>query len=476
MRIDPLMSPGQVAHHVHALHGGSSLAMGSTPSDLRNSKCTSCMVKQDRSAYWTPAMYFEHANGTTQVVNQVGGVLVYYLLLGDNIAAFPDNFQMLAGDTWNRNFSYPVPDPPKSNWNDDDRSQPALSQKALGFNCLNYNSAPEATLYRHFMPDKAYVDQNCVHGIRAEIMMPSCWNGRDSPDHRSHVAYPDLIIGGKCPKGFETRLPSLLYETIWDTQPFAGLPGQFMFSNGDPTGNGYHADFMNGWEPGLLQRAINTCTDPSGEIERCPLFDLQSEADMNACTVDVPDALAKEDTHGPCVGLPGDVEVQGGPQYATPRPHNFHPKSSSSSSSSSSTTPSPVSSSQPSLGYAPGTAYLTDNHGGVIPVAGVTETVEVPSPAQPTEAVEAAKTSSSQNYDNFNLAPTTVIVGQDNGVPISTSVFTDGATVYNVIIELVSKTVTVERRGHELATEPTPEPHRRHGRRHGRHRRSSGLN
>lgn len=42
---------------------------------LRESSCTSCAVRQDMSAYWTPALYFMHANGSAQLVEEVGGML-----------------------------------------------------------------------------------------------------------------------------------------------------------------------------------------------------------------------------------------------------------------------------------------------------------------------------------------------------------------------------------------------------------------
>lgn len=145
---------------------------------------------------------------------------------------------MIAGDKRLRNFTWPVPDPPKSSWSGDEASQAALRQKALGFNCLNYEAAAEASLYRHFLPDKDYLDANCLDGLRLELMFPACWNGvdLDSSDHRSHVAYPTAVMGGTCPEGFETQLPSLFFETIWNTYAFAGEDGQFVLSNGDPTG------------------------------------------------------------------------------------------------------------------------------------------------------------------------------------------------------------------------------------------------
>lgn len=116
-------------------------------------------------------MYFQHENGTTQVVRQVGGMLAYYLLFaneGEKIEPFPEGFRMLSGDMNLRNFTGPVPDPEKSLWKADDKTQLLLGQKAIGMNCLNYKKDPEPSMYRHFLPDKQYLDENCVDGIRAE--------------------------------------------------------------------------------------------------------------------------------------------------------------------------------------------------------------------------------------------------------------------------------------------------------------------
>jgi hypothetical protein len=162
----------------------------------------------------------------------------YYFLNGNNIQAFPPGFQMIAGDSRERNFTWPVPDPPKSDWSGDQIGQKALSQKALGFNCLDYSIAPEPSLFRHFLPDKSYLDAHCKDGVRLELMFPSCWNGKDvgSSSHTSHVAYPSLVMTGDCPEGFNTRLPGLFYETIFDTYAFKDKAGSFVISNGDPTG------------------------------------------------------------------------------------------------------------------------------------------------------------------------------------------------------------------------------------------------
>ncbi|KAJ6110752.1 hypothetical protein N7486_002987 [Penicillium sp. IBT 16267x] len=319
-RLDPIMDPGEISPHVHSIQGGGNFGMSSDMATLRESNCTSCAVMQDMSAYWTPALYFMHTNGSAQVVPQVGGMLSYYLLYGENITAFPNNFRMLAGDPFQRNFTWPIPDPPKSSWSGAQVSQKALRQKALGFNCLNYNATAEGSLTRHFMPNKTYLDAHCTDGFRLELMFPSCWNGKDvdSPDHKSHVAYPDLVTTGTCPKGYETQLVSLFYETIWNTYAFKGVDGYFTLANGDPTGYGYHGDFMFGWEDGILQQAVDTCTSATGIVDECKIFDLQTEDDQRQCFLEEPAQLRGENTHMHAHGLPGNVPIQWGPAYASP--------------------------------------------------------------------------------------------------------------------------------------------------------------
>lgn len=323
-RIDPLVTNGSISEHAHAIHGSDGFSISAGYDALLGGSCTSCEVAQDKSAYWTPALYFKSSTtGEYTLVQQVGGMLAYYLLYPNSgntsLSAFPPGFEMIAGDTNQRNFTYPVPDIQKSLWNVAPyNTQAFLRQAALGFNCLNYAKTPEGSLYRHFMPDKAYLDANCLDGVRLELMFPSCWNGknRTSLDKKSHVAYPSEVMTGDCPTGFGERLPSLFYETIWNTYEFVGQAGEFMFSNGDPSGYGYHGDFMMGWDHAFLQSAVNNCTNLSGQIEDCPLFTIQDSSAYSNCNVTLPSAVANENVVGAISTMPGNPAIASGPAYA----------------------------------------------------------------------------------------------------------------------------------------------------------------
>jgi hypothetical protein len=112
--------------------------------------------------------------------------------------AFPPGFRMIAGDAGKRNAFIPPPDIPQSLWGPNEKTPKALAEKAIGFNCLNYGGSAEGSLTRHLLPNKAFIDSNCADGLRLELMFPSCWNGvsLDADDHKSHVAYPDLVMEG----------------------------------------------------------------------------------------------------------------------------------------------------------------------------------------------------------------------------------------------------------------------------------------
>lgn len=257
-RIDPVVNPGKVSGHVHAIMGASNINYTSTFEDLRASDCTTCQVSEDKSAYWVPNMYFHDKTADTFTsLQQTGGMLAYYIqrygYTGEQLYAFPDGFRMLAGNPNARS------------------NAGTLESQAISYHCLDYTNPA--------IPETPYIPtQPCPNGIRQQIFFPSCWDGInvDSSDHKSHVAYPSSSDSGYCPTTHPFRLISLFYEVIWWGIPYksqiAAGTGEFVLSNGDATGYGSHADFVNGWNNDLLQRAVDTCLNDSGVFTDCPLF------------------------------------------------------------------------------------------------------------------------------------------------------------------------------------------------------------
>lgn len=162
--------------------------------------------------------------------------------------------------------------------------------------------------------------------LRAQVYFPSCWDGvnKDSADHKSHMSYP--INGGydhgSCPSTHPVRLISLFFEVIYSTSQFdskwwSNTQHPFVFAMGDTTGYGFHGDFVNGWDVDTLQRAADTCTNDSGNISDCPVFNngLYGNDDCQACRLPT---QIQETITGNLTALPGCNPVSSGPQDATP--------------------------------------------------------------------------------------------------------------------------------------------------------------
>ncbi|OQO13972.1 hypothetical protein B0A48_00847 [Cryoendolithus antarcticus] len=475
-RMDPLMDPGEISDHVHSIFGGGNFGMTTTYEDLTQTggdlNCTSCGVIEDQSAYWTPMLYWQSDDGKTEAVQQVGGMLAYYLLYLDDLKAFPEGFQMIAGSKNVRNFTGSFPDAELSSWPTDPTDQFFLQQRAIGFNCLNYNKAPEPSLYRHQFPDRDYLDANCLSGLRLELAFPSCSNGeKDSHDHKSHMAYPSLVKEGNCPEGYDTHHPFIFYESIFATNEYIGKGGRFVLSYGDPVGTGYHGDFIMGWKSAdYLQSAIDDCTNDSGNVQDCPHFTLQDDSDAAKCTFPVPHALKGEDCEGPLDGLPVDVPVQDGPQPATAFP--IAGRGGAQTTGLPSTT-AETSFALPTLTYSAADPSLTSTaQGGIIVAMYSSGANRLHAEAEPTSSSYEAPTSSYEAPSSTYVAPASLVTESPpiaDAAPaddiISTTTYTQGNEVVELYIQEVEVTVT--------ATATAPSKHRRHLHQHVHHQRGA---
>ncbi|KAI4719470.1 WSC-domain-containing protein [Aureobasidium sp. EXF-10727] len=308
-RADPIISPGQVSGHVHTISGGNGFKFDMTYADARSSSCSSCPIKQDLSNYWTPSLYYQHQNGSFENVHQsgdgqgtYGGMTVYYLQRGgpnnDKLKAFPEGFRMVAGNPFKRNHT------------DDFESE------AVSFVCLDYSAGSSTS---DGLPTK-----NCPDGLRAQVFFPSCWDGvnLDSADHKSHMSYPvgGSYDSGKCPDSHPVHLISIFYEVNYNVGDFGNMwygSGQpFVFAQGDPTGFGFHGDFINGWDVPTLQSAVDECNNDSGLLSDCPVFDnlLFTNDESKACIIP---PQVDEQVTGMLDALPGCNPVQQGPGLAS---------------------------------------------------------------------------------------------------------------------------------------------------------------
>ncbi|KAJ2923553.1 hypothetical protein H1R20_g13545, partial [Candolleomyces eurysporus] len=254
---------------------------------------------------------------------QSGGMTLYYFqpnppTKNRDIVPFAKGFRMILGDPMRRRDNI---DPRKT------------ASKADTFRCFHGDDpGPFGSPGNGPEDSVGFPMKQCSGGIRSNFFFPQCWDGvtLDPPDHASHVAQPEgtpgadglQFFGTDCPASHPVRLPLLFMEIVWDTRPFntpelwpkdGSQP--FVFSMGDPTGFGQHADYVFGWEGDSLKRAMDVCTGATGIPDDCPRLTQQSTQEMNACRQAV---KVEEEVEGIYLDkLPGCNPLQAGPAPAT---------------------------------------------------------------------------------------------------------------------------------------------------------------
>ena len=88
--------------------------------------------------------------------------------------------------------------------------------------------------------------------------MPTCWDGvelGDNNNHKDHMAYTvDGTVAGRCPRGFNHRLPQV--QLFVRVNNYKGADRRYQLSDG---ASDFHVDFFNGWQEGKLQEIIDNC-------------------------------------------------------------------------------------------------------------------------------------------------------------------------------------------------------------------------
>lgn len=205
-RIDPIITPGGIAGHVHQLFGANRLSPVLTYESLQQSDCTTVGAadgtgnSQDKSIYWHPAMYAQKKDGSGFMKIPTNGHKFYYKNAGSGEPRepfeFPQGFRMIAGNPFMRG---PAPaDGGRQNitqW---------ICHSNSGMNQGTDGGFPTGV-----------TDCDAYPGFNGAIHFPHCWNGDDyNPANPSaHMEYPeDNIQDGACPASHPIRLPHIFAE------------------------------------------------------------------------------------------------------------------------------------------------------------------------------------------------------------------------------------------------------------------------
>ncbi|CZR55814.1 uncharacterized protein PAC_05702 [Phialocephala subalpina] len=237
-RSDPIISPGIPSGHVHAISGGTAFNRTMVGADSASKgKATTCDKFTDHSNYWAPQLYNRMNDGMFQLVPYSGANMYYkrytcsyqagvqYCPRPADAKPFPSGLRMVAGD------------PQRRTQNTSDQTNQAIL----------YETGNSGEVYG--FPKRLLGD------LSLHVRFPSCWDGVnvDSPDHKSHMAYPDPTkgdtAGGMCPSTHPVALLHIGAEFGFDTGSLGIVDSStLVWSMGDTTGYGGHGDFIQGWQ------------------------------------------------------------------------------------------------------------------------------------------------------------------------------------------------------------------------------------
>ena len=216
---DPIVYPRQPgAAHDHTFVGNRTTNAYSTLRSLRKG-ATTCKRPAETAAYWMPTLFLDG-----RAVLPRGATVYYRRATLKPVRPFPAGFKAISGDQ---------------------HAMEAQPLRVTFWNCGVASGIPRSSTVPT-CPDTA------ANSLRLHVNFGSCWTGTglDSPDHRSHLAFP---VRGVCPATHPVAVPavSIIYRYA-----ITGGPGVTLSSGGQLTG---HADFFNAWDQPALRTLVVNC-------------------------------------------------------------------------------------------------------------------------------------------------------------------------------------------------------------------------
>jgi hypothetical protein len=238
---DPIVYPGQRnASHLHAFFGNTGTHAGTTTESLTTSGNSTCRGGTlNRSAYWVPAI----------VDTRTGRPIVPAATMHDGT---PEHgFYYKTGFSQIPFTSFQAPPTGLRMIAGDSKATTAQETHIASYSCSSGGSGASIP--------------SCPAGsfVTMHITFPNCWDGRnlDSPDHKSHMAYPVGGGGGTCPASHPVPIPQIMFNVHWavrsgdDTQSWRLSSDNYS----GPGGYSLHGDWWDGWDLPTMQTQVRNC-------------------------------------------------------------------------------------------------------------------------------------------------------------------------------------------------------------------------
>jgi hypothetical protein len=240
---DPIVYPNQAgaAHH-HTFWGNTGLNSKTNLATLADSGSSTCKGGTiNRSAYWVPSMIDAADNSPIKPSAVSFYYKTSYLVRKESVTAPPKGLRMIAGNM-----------------------RAVTTQRTdINTNPVFYNCQPASGIYVEItdnIPECAQGGKMTMH-----VQFPQCWDGKnlDSPDHKSHMAYPPND-GSGCPATHPVTIPAITYNVTYDITAPQGTANWRLASdnyakNGYNSGYSLHGDWVNGWDQNILQTFVSRC-------------------------------------------------------------------------------------------------------------------------------------------------------------------------------------------------------------------------